>query len=65
MEKEKPTSNDIATALTNLCEKTGVCDQETAKGLKTSKKKEILKSKKDGSFSKFTKEIKKTQTRKD
>ncbi len=63
-ENKKITSNDVGDALTDLSEAIGLCDKDTAKGFKSSKKKEILKSNKDGSFSKFTSEIVKRQEKK-
>ena len=65
MDNDKITNDDIADAIINLCENVEICDKDTAIGLKSSKKKEILKSKKDNSFSKFTNEIKKRQNKKD
>ena len=65
MERKKVDTDTIATALVNMCENTGTCDEETAKGMKSSKKKAILKSTKEGSFSKFMSEIKKRQEKKD
>ena len=65
MEEKKITTDVIADAIVNLNVNVGVCDEQTAKGFKTSKKKEILKSNKDGSFSKFQQEIIKRQTKKD
>jgi len=64
MENKRITADDIADAIITLSENTGLCDKETALGFRTSKKKDILKSKKDGSFSKFTNEIKKRQMNK-
>lgn len=65
MSDKKITANDIADALINLSESTGVCDKETAIGFKTSKKKDILQSNTEHSCSKFTNEIIKRQTKKD
>lgn len=65
MEEKKINSNTIADALINMSENTGICDKETAKGIRSSKKKDVLKSKKDGSFSKFMGEIKKRQDKKE
>lgn len=45
MKNKQITSDDIAKALINASENIGLCDEETAIGLKTSKKKDILKSK--------------------
>ncbi len=64
MENEKITTNDLANAIINLSEHIGLCDNDNAKGLKTSKKKEILNSESEYSFSKFTNEIIKTKERK-
>ena len=64
MAKEKINADEIADALVNLCENIGVCDQDTATGFHSSKKKEILKSDSDHSFSQFTGEIKKRQEKK-
>lgn len=64
MDNGKITTDDIGNALINLSENIGICDKQTAIGLKTSKKKDILKSGKDDSFSKFISEIKKQQDRK-
>lgn len=65
MNNEKITADDIADALTNLSESVGICDKDTATGFRTSKKKDILKSEEDGSFSKFTNEIQKRQEKKE
>lgn len=65
MNHEKINTDDVANALINLSENLEICDQETAMGFRTSRKKEILKSKKENSFAEFTKEIKKRQTKKD
>ena len=64
MEVKKITTDEIADALLNLNEKIGHCDKETALGFRTSKKKDILKSRKEESFCKFTNEIKKRQMKK-
>ncbi len=64
MENDKITTDDIANALINLSEDIRLCDNDTAKGLRTSKKKEILNSESEYSFSKFTNEIIKTKERK-
>lgn len=48
------TYDNVADALINLSENFELCDSETVKGFETSKKKDILKSQKDNSFSKFT-----------
>ncbi len=48
------TYDNVADALINFSENFELCDSETAKGFVTSKKKDILKSQKDNSFSKFT-----------
>ena len=65
MKKKKLTNDDIANAIINMSENLSICDKETAKGLKTSKKKNILQSKKEGSFSRLINEIKKQQNKKD
>lgn len=65
MKHEKITTDEIADVLIRLSEDNGLCDERTAVGLRTSKKKEILKSKKENSFAEFTNEIKKRQTKKD
>ena len=65
MDNDKITNDDIADAIINLCENVEICDKDTAIGLKSSKKKEILKSNDDNSFSRFTNEIKKRQLKKD
>lgn len=65
MDENKITNEQIANALISLCESTDVCDKQTATGFKTSKKKNILKSNKEGSFAKFIGEIKKRQSKKD
>ena len=65
MDKNKITNEQVANALISLCESTDVCDEQTATGFKTSKKKKILKSNKEGSFAKFIGEIKKRQSKKD
>ena len=65
MDDKKITNDIIAGAMINFTEKNGICDKDTALGFKKSKKKEILKSKKDGSFSKFICEIKKRQNNKE
>ncbi|MCM1367715.1 MAG: hypothetical protein NC184_02765 [Roseburia sp.] len=64
MENKLITTNEIADTLINLSAHTGICDERTAIGLKSSQKKNILKSSKEGSFSDFTNEIKKRQTKK-
>ena len=64
MEVKKITTDEIADGLINLHETIGLCDKETAIGLRTSKKKDILKSRKEDSFCKFTSEIKKRQMKK-
>ncbi len=64
MGNKQITANDIANGLIDLSENMGLCDKEIAKGVKDSKKKEILKSNKEKSFSKFTGEIIKSQNRK-
>ncbi|HIV63835.1 MAG TPA: hypothetical protein H9693_03655 [Firmicutes bacterium] len=61
---EKISTNDVADSLIDLCENMGICDRETSIGFKKSKKKDILKSKNDQSFSKFTNEVKKRQEKK-
>lgn len=65
MEENKINYDDISKALINMCESTDICDNETAKGMTSSKKKDILKSNKENSFSKFTGEIKKRQINKE
>ena len=65
MDKNKITNEQVANALISLCESTDVCDEQTATWFKTSKKKNILKSNKEGSFAKFIGEIKKRQSKKD
>lgn len=65
MEKKQITANDVANALINVSKNIGISDEKTAIGLKTSKKKDILKSDKEYSFSNFTEEIKKRQIKKD
>ncbi len=65
MENEKITTDDIANGLISLSETMNLCDKETAKGFKSSKKKDILKSREENSFSKFTCEIQKRQNKKD
>ena len=65
MNEKNITTDDVANVIINMSESTKICDAETAKGFKTSKKKDILKSNKEGSFSKFTKEIKKRQEKKE
>ncbi len=57
-------SNNIADVLITMNENLGFCDKDTALGFKTSKKKEIFKSKREGSFSRFQQEIMKVQNRK-
>ena len=64
MNKKKITNDIIANAVIELNYNLGVCDADTAKGFKTSKKKEILKSSDDHSFARFISEIKKRQTKK-
>ena len=64
MAKEKINADEIADALVNLCENIGVCDQDTATGFHSSKKKEILKSGREYSFGQFIGEIKKRQEKK-
>ena len=61
---KKITNDEIADGLINLNEAIGLCDKETAIGFRTSKKKDILKSRKEDSFYKFTSEIKKSQMKK-
>lgn len=65
MENDKITTDEIADALINLNENAGFCDHDTAIGFKTSKKKNILQSSKEHSFSKFNNEIRKRQAKKD
>ena len=64
MSDRKVTTDDIADAIIGVSETVGICDSETAKGFKTSKKKDILKSGKEGSFGKFIGEIGKRQRKK-
>lgn len=64
MPKENVNADEIADALINQCEGVGICDRDTATGFHSSKKKEILKSVSDRSFSQFTGEIKKRQEKK-
>ncbi len=64
MDENKITNEQVANAIISLCESTDICDEQTATGLKTSKKKNILKSHKEGSFAKFIGEIKKRQSKK-
>ncbi len=64
MNDKEITSDNLADALINLSENFELCDSETAKGFRTSKKKDILKSQKDNSFGKFTNEIHKRQEKK-
>ena len=61
MPKENVNADEIADALINLCENVGICDQDTATGFHSSKKKEILKSEREHSFGQFIGEIKKRQ----
>ena len=65
MSNEKITTDIVADALLDLCANQKLCDEETVTGLKHSKKKNILKSKKEGSFNKFTNEIIKRQAKKE
>lgn len=65
MINKEVTTDNIADALINISENMYLCDKETAIGFKTSKKRAILKSKNENSFSKFTNEIKKRQSKKD
>lgn len=55
------TNNTIANAIINMCENLSICDSDVAQGFKYSRKKDILKSHKDGSFAKFINEIRKRQ----
>ena len=64
MKDMKMNSNAVADVLIDLSRNFGLCDEETTKGFKTSKKKEILKSADDHSFAKFTNEIRKRQEKK-
>ncbi|MCM1306844.1 MAG: hypothetical protein NC131_16380 [Roseburia sp.] len=64
MNDKKITTDEIANALIDMNENLGICDSDTAIGLKTSKKRDILKSGKEGSFSKFQQVIIKQQKRK-
>lgn len=64
MSKENVNADEIADALINLCENVGICDQDTATGFHSSKKKEILKSEREHSFGQFIGEIKKRQEKK-
>ena len=61
----KITTDVIADAIINLANKSGLCDSDTARGFKSSKKKSILKSSKEKSFAKFTNEIRNRQKKKD
>jgi len=65
LKQDKISSDDVACAIINLSENTGICDKDTAAGFRTSKRKDILKSTDEHSFSKFTKEMKKRQAKKD
>lgn len=65
MPKKTITHDIIADALINMHEAMNICDSDTATGFRTSKKKGLLKSTKEGSFGKFTQEIKKRQSKKD
>lgn len=58
------TTDNIADSIITLCENVGICDKETATGFRHSKKKYILKSESNHSFSKFTNEINKRQAKK-
>lgn len=58
------TTDNVADSIITLCENAEICDKETAIGFKQSKKKHILKSESNYSFSKFTNEIKKRQAKK-
>ncbi len=58
------TNNTIANAIINMCENLSICDSGVAQGFKYSRKKDILKSHKDGSFAKFINEIRKRQINK-
>lgn len=64
MDDNKVNNDMIADAIINMNLNSGMCDEETAKGFRTSKKKEILKSSDDHSFAKFTNEIHKRQNKK-
>lgn len=64
MIKKKITHDDIANAIINMNVYLKNCDASTALGFKYSKKKDILKSKKDNSFIKFIYEISKRQNKK-
>ncbi len=64
MTKRTMNNDDITDALINLIDKIGYCDNNTVTGFKNSAKKDILKSSKEGTFSKFTQEIIKRQDKK-
>ena len=64
MDYKEITTDDIANAFINFSENLAICDKETAIGFRISKKKYILKSMEEQSFSKFTGEIIKRQTKK-
>ena len=65
MPKKTITHDIIADALINMHEAMNICDSDTATGFRTSKKKGLQKSTTEGSFGKFTQEIKKRQSKKD
>ncbi len=65
MNDKKITNDQVANVIIEITGSSGYCDDDTAKGFKTSKKKEILKSSNDNSFAKFTQEIIKRQNKKD
>ena len=61
---KKITSDLIADAIINMNENMKYCDSDTARGFKTSKKKDVVKSGKDNSFARFEQEILKRQNKK-
>ena len=62
---KKVTRDQVAECIINLNASMNLCDSDTAKGLKSSKKKDILKSGKDDCFARFEQEILKRQEKKD
>ena len=65
MKENRVAADMVADAIINMSANIGMCDESTAKGFKTSKKKDILKSNDDQSFAEFTQEIIIRQNRKD
>lgn len=65
MDKKNITNDDIANSIIEMNKNIGTCNVDTANGFRTSNKKEILKSEKEGSFSRFNREIEKSQKRKE